>query len=1333
MVTDESESKQIVKDSEYVVQVSGEGAKGELKVTHVHQYEGRPPTYLAPFQAPPLPPHFIPRPEVSDALKARLLTDESTAPGVPFDRAHGVLVVSAIHGLGGIGKSVLAAALAHDPEVQARLPDGVLWATLGREPDLLSLLSRWIREGLGDYDYKPTTVDGATDYLRTLLHEKAVLLVVDDAWDPEHALPFKTGGPRCQVLITTRRADVADEVGADLYQLDVMTPEQSLDLLAARLGRALEETERDKALRLAEAVGYLPLALELAAARIARGVAWEALRAALEEEIARLEMLEGPRRKTRPRLEASFHLSLDALRAENEGAWQAFVWLGVLPEDVAVTAPMAATLWEMDQATAAETLELLWNDALLLPGSPVWIGEERWPSYRLHDLLHDIARRLLTAPSEPRQAGDLPGLGLTLPEAHAHLLARYRAQTQDDLWHTLPDDGYIHAHLAWHLEWAGWVDELHAMLREETSVGRNGWYESRERLGQVAGFLTDVGRAWQLANAQVRAQSGGSGIGLEIRYSLVIASLNSMVSKIPAHLLAMLVEKKVWSPGRGIVYASQVPHLWQRVKTWADLAPHLTEALLLNVLLAAQMIRRDWYRAEAIAELAPHLSKSLALMRKALTTAQEIEHEQSREKALSGLCPYLPKTLLQVMLVATREIENEYYQANALMRLAPRLAELGYPEEAMAVVQEIKKGGQRVEALAGMVPYLPNVQRLQVLREALVATRELENEYQRMDALSKLIPCLLEPLLLQEALVIAQEIERTEYQERVLERLYSRLEELLYPQEVLNEARERWHAISRAEILEEARKCKNAGTRAIILADLAPHLSEPQLQEALEAAQASEKEYDRVKVLRMLAPHLPEALLQDALVIAREMTSAQERAEALAGLVRHLPAVQQRQVLKEALAAAQVIGDEMVIAEALAKLVSRLAELGQCKKALATAQEIGESVWYWRLKALSWLIPHLPEHFLQEAHKTALKFGSEYNQAEVLMKLALRLAELGSFQDALVMARGIGFESWRAAALTRVAKYLPKTQCTEVLQEALVTTRKIESNLTRSNALTELASYLPEAQQIQILREALAAVGMIQESSIRADALTELTAHLSKPLLKEAMVMVQKFEKPEYQTYVLVGLASRLAELGNPQEAMETAWEIEDTIWRMKTMKELAPYLSGTLLQEVLAAARELIEGWLRAQVLANLAPSLPEAQRSQVIKEALLATQEIKWDKSKRAEVLAAVVAKIVPYLPKEQRFQILEEALLALAQEIEQDYLRAEPLAQLAPYVVELPISNVIVLWQKILPDLSKSARRDILVNLCSLTPVIAALGGEQAVAETINAIQDVGRWWP
>ena len=111
-----------------------------------HGSRGRP---TRPFQAPPLPSHFVARPEVSRDLLSRLLVDGPAA---------GSLTLGAVHGLGGVGKTTLAADLARSPEVRDRLPDGVLWVTLGQQPDLLPLVGGWV-QALGDYEYKPINVE----------------------------------------------------------------------------------------------------------------------------------------------------------------------------------------------------------------------------------------------------------------------------------------------------------------------------------------------------------------------------------------------------------------------------------------------------------------------------------------------------------------------------------------------------------------------------------------------------------------------------------------------------------------------------------------------------------------------------------------------------------------------------------------------------------------------------------------------------------------------------------------------------------------------------------------------------------------------------------------------------------------------------------------------------------------------------------------------------------------------------------------------------------------------------------------------------------------------
>jgi NB-ARC domain len=238
--------------------------------------------------------------------------------------------------LGGIGKTTLAIIVSNDEDVQKQFSDGILWATLGQEPDKLSLLNSWI-QALGDYRSTLTTVQTASSHLRTLLYEKRILLVVDDVWESEDVEPFLVGGSNCQTIITTRKAYIADDLGAKCYSLDVMTKDQSLELFAKILKVCWDEDEKEDALKVAKDVGYLPLALNLAAKRRKREYSWFKLHEALEEEIARLSVLESRRlRKGEEGLEASLNLSLKALGSCDEEALKYFIWLGVLPEDIKI-------------------------------------------------------------------------------------------------------------------------------------------------------------------------------------------------------------------------------------------------------------------------------------------------------------------------------------------------------------------------------------------------------------------------------------------------------------------------------------------------------------------------------------------------------------------------------------------------------------------------------------------------------------------------------------------------------------------------------------------------------------------------------------------------------------------------------------------------------------------------------------------------------------------------------------------------------------------------------------------------------------------------------------
>ena len=126
-----------------------------------------------PMMAPEPPADFVARPKEFDALKRLLLDAEGDAVAA---------ITAALKGAGGYGKTTLAKALAHDPEIQDAYFDGILWAELGEKPErLLSVLTDQIELLTGD---RPglETINAAAGKLGEALGDRQILLIVDDAW-----------------------------------------------------------------------------------------------------------------------------------------------------------------------------------------------------------------------------------------------------------------------------------------------------------------------------------------------------------------------------------------------------------------------------------------------------------------------------------------------------------------------------------------------------------------------------------------------------------------------------------------------------------------------------------------------------------------------------------------------------------------------------------------------------------------------------------------------------------------------------------------------------------------------------------------------------------------------------------------------------------------------------------------------------------------------------------------------------------------------------------------------------------------------------------------------
>jgi hypothetical protein len=218
------------------------------------------------YQHVALPPNYVIRGPVISELVSVLLSDRATVAltsGVPSRPA-------ALHGLGGIGKSVLARAACEHADVRAAFPDGILWTTLGQTPNIKSCLHEWIVALEITVPGVAPTVNVMAEALARAFERRACLLVVDDVWMAEQLRAFSVPGPRCRLLITTRNAALARQFGARIYPINAMSEGEAARLLEKWSDDHLADVPACTRNEILAKLGGLPLAIKLAGAQLQR-------------------------------------------------------------------------------------------------------------------------------------------------------------------------------------------------------------------------------------------------------------------------------------------------------------------------------------------------------------------------------------------------------------------------------------------------------------------------------------------------------------------------------------------------------------------------------------------------------------------------------------------------------------------------------------------------------------------------------------------------------------------------------------------------------------------------------------------------------------------------------------------------------------------------------------------------------------------------------------------------------------------------------------------------------------------------------------------------------
>src|SRR5271165_6531873 len=374
---------------------------------------------------PNLPPHFLPRPGDLQALKDAVLA------GLTKPLALTGTGIMGVQGMGGIGKTVLATALARDSEVRQAFPDGIYWLAIGQKPNLLELQNQLLRQLTGSTQ-TPTTEQEAKNALREALEGRTALVVVDDAWTIDHADAFCVTAPPARLLITTRNNEVLVGLGAEEHRVDVLSPSDALKMLAEWVGEKSPDKLPSEAAQVAKECGYLPLALAMIGAMIRlRPTAWkdalDCLRAWDLEDIKRA--FPG---YPYPNLLRAIEVSVEALDAPDR---ERFLDLAVFPEDQPIPETALSVLWKLDARRTRDCMARLIARSL-----------GTWATGETILILHDLQRDLI----HKRREKDLPGLHLRLLEA----------------WDALPKlpDVYAWRRIAYHMVKAGRKDDLQRLL-----------------------------------------------------------------------------------------------------------------------------------------------------------------------------------------------------------------------------------------------------------------------------------------------------------------------------------------------------------------------------------------------------------------------------------------------------------------------------------------------------------------------------------------------------------------------------------------------------------------------------------------------------------------------------------------------------------------------------------------------------------------------------------------------------------------------------------------------------------------------------------------------------
>jgi hypothetical protein len=780
----------------------------------------------------------------------------------------------------------------------------------------------------------------------------------------------------------------------------------------------------------------------------------------------------------------------------------------------------------------------------------------------------------------------------------------------------------------------------------------------------------------------------------------------------------------------------------ERLQILLAIAPRLSEQALAKLfgLMLPEIfgftwkIKSDERRAHILTKLGSHLPENW--LEAAIDTTRIMEDEVYQVQALIALAPRIGKNLLSEALNIVRAMKDKAKRAQVLEALVSSLPDTQKGErvqEMLQVLQVIKDESQRVEFFVEYTPYLPNLLSLNSTQRVLEAAQAMMNQENTTRTLKALIPVIAENQL-EEVLYIAQKMRDSQEQALLLEALTPHIPQRLFPQVlriVQSIENEHWRTSVLTIIVAQAPEEIITGMLELvqgndehteILAVLIPRAPENLFYQLWETVQTIPSEGRRVLALGALALCIPEGFFPQLWETIQAITSEDGQSWVMRALAPHMSETLFQQIW-EAIQAIEKKGkrkrmQEIVMPYVPERFFSLIWE---------EIQDYPDGIV--RNQMLEALASRVPEEFFLSFLMVVQEIPNEMMRGQVLEELAPHIPER-YFPQFFIVARGMPYEGARVAVLRGIIPYVPERYFPQVWKAV----QAIQSRLLRPDLLIDLAPHVPSkflprfwkdistmvdiGTHPQILKALLPylvqekfteVLEIVEELPYGGDALIELLIILVPYLSKEQCAMV--------------------LEVILPTQAQERFFRVFtwDNKQQIRALAVLAPHLSeekaSLIVPPLLKAAQELNGEEARAWILTKLASHIPQEQlremlnitwslttrqyRMYVLKVLLPTLSQVAW-----TEVLDLVSTKIHTTGDASWALEVLNAAI---------------PLAQ--------PSSSFLLysVLHELLRILSQHGRRETLVDLSLLASSIREVGGEAAIVESCSAALEVGYWWP